>query len=175
MTKKYVILGVMTVLCLVLDQISKFAAAPLKGMPAVIVVPNFFDFAYAENRGAAFSLLADLSPSVRTPFFLVIGVVAIIAIGMICRKLADNQIFLHVVFGMLLGGALGNFIDRVAFGYVVDFIRWHYYEYAWPTFNIADVWITVGMILLGYEMLFGKSDFNVMRGEVQAEKKDEAR
>jgi signal peptidase II len=117
--------------------------------PGVKVIENVFHLRYIENPGAAWGLLSDVDEGFRGPFFTAISIAAVIFIGFIYRRIHDELRLLPVALSLVLGGALGNFIDRVRFGRVVDFIDWHYQDkLRWPTFNIADAAITVGVGLL---------------------------
>jgi len=116
---------------------------------AITVLENFWHFRYAENTGAAFSFLADSAPWFRTPFFLLITIVAMTMIVVFFRKSQPDAHVMRFALALVFGGAIGNFIDRVRVGYVIDFVSWHWYDKAtWPTFNIADSAITVGVALL---------------------------
>jgi signal peptidase II len=120
---------------------------------SVEVFENFWHFRYVENPGAAFGFLADQESWLRLPLFITI---TIVATGFICwmfRETTPEQRLMRFTLGIILGGALGNFIDRIRLGYVIDFIDWHWYEHNWPTFNIADSAISVGVALLVIEMI----------------------
>ena len=106
---------------------------------------------YAENPGAAWGLFRDLSLAARNTVFTLtlLGAVAFILIYF--RKLSAEQRAAQVALSLVFSGAIGNFIDRLARGYVVDFIDWHWWnrpDLYWPTFNIADSMIVVGVLLL---------------------------
>ena len=118
------------------------------------MLENFWHFRYAENPGAAWSFLAGAPDWFRTPFFLVVAVAAMIFIIVYFRKTHPEQTLLQIALAMIFGGALGNFIDRFRLGYVIDFIDWHWYASAsWPTFNVADAGITVGVVLMALDMV----------------------
>ncbi len=120
----------------------------------VVVVPDYFDFQYARNEGAAFSMLADADPEFRKPFFLGVGVIALLLIFGILRGVELRQQLLIVALALIGGGAVGNLVDRVLHGYVIDFIVWKWTdEYRWPTFNLADTFIVVGVALMCIELI----------------------
>lgn len=126
--------------------------------PPIAVVDNFFHFRYAENPGAAWSFLATAPDWFRSPFFLSISVAAMIFIVVYYRKTADNQLYLRLALSLVFGGAIGNFLDRLRLGYVIDFIDWHWYDkFTWPTFNVADSAISLGVGLMVLDMLTTKS------------------
>jgi signal peptidase II len=103
---------------------------------------------YVENPGAAWSLFRDLSENARTALFTVISLAAVAFILGYYRRLRDDQRYHQVALSLLLAGAIGNFIDRLARRYVIDFIDWFAGSYHWPTFNVADSLIVVGVALL---------------------------
>lgn len=120
----------------------------------VTIVPDYWDFQYTRNRGAAFSFLADTDSPLRKPFFIVVSLIAVGVILWILAGVALRQQILIWGLSFVCGGAIGNLIDRVRLGYVVDFILWKYTDaYRWPTFNIADAFICVGVAFMVIEMI----------------------
>ncbi len=131
----------------------------LKRDRPVIVWKDHWSFKYVENPGAAWGVMGRLPDAVRVPLFHVISLVAIGFILAFFRKLADEQRLLQIALSLVLGGALGNWMDRIARGYVIDFIDWHWKNdpsLHWPTFNVADVAITAGVALMLAETLLYK-------------------
>jgi len=123
----------------------------------VVVHPEFFQLRYVENPGAAWGMLSSLHDEVRIPFFYVVSILAIGIITVIFSRIRREQRLLQVIFALILGGAIGNFIDRVARGYVIDFIDWHWkHQGHFPTFNVADVAISLGLGGLILEGLLGR-------------------
>lgn len=121
--------------------------------PTVKVVDGFWSHRYVENPGAAWGVLRDASESVRVPFFLVLSLGAVVFILAFFRKLTDDQHLMIWSLSLVFGGAVGNLIDRLHLSYVVDFIDWYVGSHHWPTFNVADAGITVGVGLLMVEWL----------------------
>jgi signal peptidase II len=118
--------------------------------PHVVWAP-MWRMRYAENPGGAWGLFRDLSLSTRNTLFSLTLLGAVIFILFYFRKLSREQRLLQVALSLVFAGAIGNFVDRVARGYVVDFIDWHWWkrpDLYWPTFNIADSMIVVGVVLL---------------------------
>jgi signal peptidase II len=114
-------------------------------------IPDYWHFRYVENPGAAWGLLRGLPEPVRRPFFVGISLLALALIGFMYARLQPAQRLLRVALCLVVGGALGNLVDRVARGYVIDFIDWHWRNdpaLRWPTFNVADVGISVGIFLM---------------------------
>ena len=120
--------------------------SPAKGID---VVNGWFRLRYVENPGAAWGLLGSLDEGVREPLFIVISLVAAAFLVWVYARTHQAQVLLGVALALILGGAVGNFIDRLHLGRVVDFIELHYQDkLRWPTFNVADVAISVGVVML---------------------------
>lgn len=176
---KWQLLGVLFVVLVVLDQWTKYLA--VEGLttvfertgaqtlgdrvkvfygfrhletlstPPYVVHRSFWRMNYAENPGAAFSLFRDLSAETRNTFFTVVIIGAVIFIVTTYRRAREDQRVLQLALAFVLSGAIGNFIDRMARHYVIDFIEWHWWnrpDLRWPTFNVADSLIVVGVVLL---------------------------
>ncbi len=155
MNFKYIVAVIVIPVVFILDQITKkWAISALKGKPAIDVIKGYFDFRYVENPGAAWGIFGSMDDSVRKPFFVIVSIIAILFIIYFFIKIKKEQRVLSVAISLILGGAFGNFYDRVVNSYVVDFIHWFYKDYHWPTFNIADSAITCGVILMIIHMLF---------------------
>lgn len=138
-------------LVVVLDQLSKWAVLQNLGFGETIYVAPFWNWVLTYNPGAAFSFLADQPGWQRWLFtLLALGVSGWIAVML--RQQAQHRL-LSLALTLVMGGALGNVIDRVRFGAVVDFIQWHLAGYYWPAFNVADSAITLGAVLLVVEQL----------------------
>jgi signal peptidase II len=134
------------------------AGVDLRGVP-VVVIPGYWQHRYVENPGAAWGLLSRVSDTWRVPFFHVISVLAILIIVAFYRRLEADQRLMALSLSLVLGGALGNYVDRLVRGYVIDFIDWHWRNdprLHWPTFNVADSAICVGVFLMLVETLFAR-------------------
>ena len=126
---------------------------------SVTVIERYWEFEYTENPGAAFGLLSESNATYRLPFFIVISLLAVVVILYILRGVRDDHLMLVMSLSLIGTGAMGNFIDRIRFGHVVDFIVWQYTEqYRWPTFNVADAFISVGVALMFIEILRGRPE-----------------
>lgn len=120
----------------------------------VTVIEGYWDFQYTRNPGAAFGIFADKDSSFRKPFFLAVSLLAVLIILGLLRGVQNDQRLLLWALALIASGALGNFIDRARFGYVIDFIVWKYTDaHRWPTFNIADALICVGVGFMVIEMI----------------------
>ncbi|HVM32955.1 MAG TPA: signal peptidase II [bacterium] len=149
-----ILIGV-SLLVLALDQATKFLV--LHSLTLNVPVPLVFDFiclTYTQNPGTAFGLLGNLNPVWRGPFFISITAVAGIIVYAYQRLIPEGKILSRVALGLIWGGAMGNFADRLFYGKVVDFIDMGYQQYRWYVFNLADTCISLGILLLIYEFLF---------------------
>jgi len=152
MKSKYITLCTVIAFVLLLDQATKLFIDRTMNLHSTIpIVENFFNITYIRNKGAAFGFLADTS--FRLPFFVGISIIAIVVILEIIRKLRPEQTFSVFPLAMILAGALGNLIDRVRLGEVIDFLDFHWYRHHWPSFNVADSAICVGVFILAVDML----------------------
>ncbi len=159
---KYAILAAIAVIIIVLDQITKFVIIQRFHLgESIRVLPEFFNLTYIRNTGAAFGLLATAPPAFRGPFFVIVPIVALFAIAYIFRKIPKEDIKLSIALSLVIGGAIGNLIDRMTLGYVVDFFDFHWrYTHHFPAFNIADSAICVGVGILTLDLLFEGKDIN---------------
>ncbi|MCM0081273.1 signal peptidase II [Geomonas sp. Red32] len=152
MKARYIILLVVSALVLIIDQVTKLYIDKSMALHSSIpVIQNFFSITYLRNKGAAFGILAN--SAFRLPFFILISVVAVIVIVVALGKLREEQKFAAISLSLIFSGALGNLIDRVRLGEVIDFLDAHWYHHHWPAFNVADSAICVGVFLLALDML----------------------
>lgn len=115
----------------------------------MVMIRDFFSLTYVRNTGAAFGFLAAANPSFRVPFFLIVPIVAMVVLGFLYRDLPQTAKWRAMALGLVSGGAIGNLIDRVRLGYVVDFLDFHYSNsYYFPAFNVADTAICIGVTIL---------------------------
>jgi signal peptidase II len=133
-------------LVVVLDQLTKYWVSASFGYGEARAVTGFFNLVLTYNKGAAFSFLAAASGWQRG-FFIVIALIAIVVISVLLARHVGDKLFC-ISLALILGGAIGNVLDRIAFGYVVDFLDFHIAGWHWPAFNLADSAITAGAVLL---------------------------
>ncbi len=143
----------LALLVVVLDQLTKSLAVKLLTYAEPLAVFPSFNLTLLYNRGAAFSFLSDASGWQRW-FFVVVSAGATVFLTLWLRRLKQDQLLLSIALALVLGGAVGNLIDRLWLGYVVDFIQVYYRQYYWPAFNLADSAISVGAVLLIWDSLF---------------------
>jgi signal peptidase II len=147
MKNKYYLI---TLLVLIVDHLTKWIVRTQMDVhDAIDIIPNYLRISYVRNSGVAFGLFADIQ-SVWKPYILAaMAVVAVIVILIYSARMPLNRTLLQLALAITLGGILGNFTDRIMHGFVVDFIEFHVKEsFHWPTFNVADSAITIGIALL---------------------------
>ena len=136
------------ILVIVLDQAVKYwVVSSFTLYESLPVIPGFFSLTYLTNTGAAFGLLAGRPAAWRQVFFVGVAVVALAAIAFLYRKLRRDSVWYGVALGLIAGGAIGNLIDRIRLGSVIDFLDVYVGTHHWPAFNVADSAITVGVTL----------------------------
>jgi signal peptidase II len=142
---------------LVLDQVAKaLVSAALRLHESRLIIPGFLSLTLVHNTGAAFGILAGESSPLRTACFLVVSLVAMGVVLWLLWRLRPEQKVEAVALSLIFGGAIGNVIDRIRFGKVIDFIDVFYRSYHWPAFNVADAAISVGVFLLFWCLILGK-------------------
>lgn len=153
--KKYRCLVLWSAGILVFDRLTKWLIMKALSLhESVAIIPGFLDLTYIRNPGAAFGFLAGASTSLRVPFFIFLSLLAAVVIFFYYRKTAPQESLLRTALAWIMGGALGNLIDRLAYGEVVDFLDVHWRHLHWPAFNVADSAITLGVagLLIGVRL-----------------------
>lgn len=153
---KIVYFGI-AVLAIAIDQLTKWMASTNLTLYEQIPVMPSFNLTLMHNYGAAFSFLSNAGGWQRWFFTIIATVISVVLIIWITR-LKPNEKWLGISLALVLGGAIGNLIDRLAYGYVVDFIQWYYDRFYWPAFNIADSAIFVGAAMLLLSSFFADED-----------------
>jgi signal peptidase II len=136
----------LALLVVLLDQLSKYLISASFSYGEARAYGGFFNLVLTHNRGAAFSFLASAAGWQRG-FFIAIALTAIVVISVLLVRHVRERLFCFSL-ALILGGAIGNVIDRIALGYVVDFLDFHFSGWHWPAFNLADSAITAGAVLL---------------------------
>jgi signal peptidase II len=137
----------LSLLALILDQGSKLAVDNTMQLYQSIQIFPFFKLTYVHNTGAAFSFLSQAGGWQRW-FFAGLALVISVVITVWLSRLQKHETLLAIALSLILGGAVGNLIDRLAYGYVIDFLDVYYGTWHWPAFNIADSAITLGVVLM---------------------------
>ena len=157
MPTKYTLLLIAVSAVVVCDQVSKlYVDTVMLPHQSFTVLENYVDITYVRNPGGAFSLLARAGREVVRPLLLGLSFVAALMLIIAYRATPRDRLLSRVSFSLILGGAVGNLIDRIRLDEVIDFLDVHWFQYHWPVFNIADSVITIGVGLLCWDLLFGK-------------------
>lgn len=149
MVVRYVWIAVLVV---IVDQATKIAALKYLTRHAELAITPFLNFTLVYNSGAAFGFLSDAG-GWQNRFFVGVALIACAVIIYMVRRLGPRERLVAVAFMLILGGAVGNVIDRLVYGFVIDFIDVYYGTWHWPAFNVADSAITVGAVLLVIDAL----------------------
>jgi signal peptidase II len=162
-----------TLLCTVLaDLASKFwVGEHIVPGDRVPVIADFFFLTHVRNAGAAFGILADAQQEIRAIVFALVSIAAILVIGSFFRKLAPGDRFSALALGLVLGGAVGNFVDRILRGEVIDFLHLRLWGgYVWPEFNLADVFIVLGVAGLALELVASEGAARAASADAEADR-----
>jgi len=157
LTVKYKLICGWLVFILASDQLTKVivdSTIPLNH--SIPIIENLFNLTYVRNTGAAFGILAGSHAAFRLPFLVMFSLLAIGFIVMMLRRLPDRETGLITALAFILGGAVGNLIDRIAYGEVIDFLDFYWSRFHWPAFNLADSFITVGVMITVYYLIKAK-------------------
>lgn len=145
---KLKIVGLWLVLIVALDQATKILVD--RGMAlhsSIPIVDGLFNLTYIRNAGAAFGIFSGNHEAFRVPFLIAVSVAAIGFILMLLRRVPNAATGLITALSFILGGAVGNLIDRILYGEVIDFLDVYWSQYHWPAFNVADSFITIGVLM----------------------------
>jgi len=152
MPLRYRILLVTSLIVLILDQATKlYIDRSFELYQSLTLIENFFNITYVRNQGAAFGILSQ--SAYRVPFFISVAAIAAVAIIWAIHRLRNEQKIAATALALICSGAVGNLIDRIRLGEVIDFLDAHWYQYHWPAFNVADSAISIGVGLLMFDMI----------------------
>lgn len=157
MSSKSTRIVVLVAVIVAFDQLTKFIVD--RSMPlhhSIPIIEGFFSLTYVRNTGAAFGIFAGSAELFRRPFLILVSVVAIGFIVVMLKRLRDSEKWLVTALAFILGGAIGNLIDRVLYGEVIDFLDCFWGSYHWPAFNVADSFITVGVTITLFILIKAK-------------------
>ncbi|KGJ88265.1 signal peptidase II [Thalassotalea sp. ND16A] len=149
----------LAIILLIVDQVTKHTVVAFMDYRESIAIMPFFNLTYVHNPGAAFSFLADQGGWQRWFFTIIAAVVSVLLVVWMAKTPKQDKL-IAIAFALILSGAVGNLIDRMLFGYVIDFLDFYYGSKHWPAFNVADSAIFVGAGLMIFDALFygDKSD-----------------
>lgn len=166
MSARYVILALVSIGTIVVDQVSKaHIMQTMRLHESIPIIPHFFSLTYIRNPGAAFGLLASSSNGFRLLFFGFTSLFALVLLGTIFFRLRHDDWTGQLSIAGILGGAIGNLLDRLRFGEVTDFLDFYVDVYHWPAFNVADAAISVGVFFLILHFAFEKKHPDVVLQE----------
>lgn len=152
---KYLLLTAVAGGVTIVDQLSKYAVQHMLTLHTPIeIIPGFFNVTYIFNPGAAFGLFGTISETARMILLIGISLIAFAILFYMYIKIRERDNIILIPIAMIIGGAVGNLIDRVRFQMVVDFLDFYWGRFHWPAFNIADSAITIGTIILVAAILF---------------------
>ncbi len=152
MTARWKLFAMIVAAGLIVDQATKlYIHKSMFIYQTIPVIPDIFNIFYIRNRGAAFSFLANVSW--RLPFFILVSTFASAVILVAFCRLKESQKTAQTALALIFSGAVGNLIDRVRLGEVIDFLDFHWKTHHWPAFNVADSCIFVGVALLAFDLL----------------------
>lgn len=153
------LLASLTGVVIVADQVTKlYIMRTMRLHESISIIPNLFSLTYIRNPGAAFGLLAGSSNTFRMVFFGLTSIFALGLLGTILLRMPERDWMGRLSVAGILGGAIGNLIDRLRYGEVIDFLDFYLDSYHWPAFNIADSAITVGVTFLIIHFMFEKKE-----------------
>jgi len=148
-SRKYLISTIVALIVITIDQYTKYLIIQSVALHhSLTVIQNFFDLVHTRNKGIAFGLFAGQGSGTQTLVLIVTSCLAISFIFYLLSSIKDTLLYPTITLSLILGGAIGNLIDRIRWGEVVDFLDLHWYHYHWPAFNAADAAISTGLVLL---------------------------
>jgi signal peptidase II len=148
----------LSLLIVILDRMTKMWVASHVELyfGSITVIPKLFSITHVENPGAAFSLLADASPAVRSAVLITFSTMAMIVVAFVLWRTGREWTVMNAGLALVLGGAVGNLWDRIIRHKVTDFFHFYIGNWSWPDFNVADSAIVVGACLLMFQIIFAK-------------------
>jgi signal peptidase II len=159
LSAKWKIVGAWLAIILVFDQLTKVIVDRLMPLHySIPIIDSVFSLTYVRNTGAAFGIFAGSHEAFRLPFLILVSVLALGFVFAMLRRLPEQQTGLITALAFIVGGALGNLVDRVLYGEVIDFLDFYWSHYHWPAFNLADSFITVGVLITLYFLIKAKGE-----------------
>jgi signal peptidase II len=144
---------------LVLDQLTKMIVDRTMSLhQSIPIIDGFFSLTYVRNTGAAFGIFAGSHEAFRLPFLILVSVLALGFVAVMLKRLRDEEKGLITALSLIIGGAIGNLVDRVLYGEVIDFLDFYWSNYHWPAFNVADSCITIGVLITLFYLIRAKGE-----------------
>jgi len=155
----YLFLTVVGTWVVLLDRVTKKLITDRFALgESQVVIPHFFDLTYVQNKGAAFGFLAHTDPAFRDPFFIIVPCLALVGVFYIFLKIPERAYLVMTAMSLIISGAIGNLLDRLELGYVVDFLYFHWYSAYYPAFNVADSAICIGVAIALWDAFMDKKN-----------------
>lgn len=155
MRRKYIIFIFICLYIIIVDQWTKYVIQQkLPLYTRVEVISGFFNLTHVRNKGGAFGIFGGEKFGFSLVFFVIISIIAIACLLYIYIKVRKENDIIYFPFSLIIGGAIGNLLDRIRLGEVIDFLDFKIFSFHWPAFNIADSAISLGVFLLAYGLLF---------------------
>ena len=159
MSTKWKIVSIWIAVIVIVDQLTKAIVDRTMSLhDSISLIPGFFNFTYIRNTGAAFGIFSGAHEVFRLPFLIGVSILAIGFIVVMLKRLRPGETGLAMALAFILGGAIGNLIDRVIYGEVIDFLDVYWSNYHWPAFNVADSFITIGVTITLFYLIRSKGD-----------------
>lgn len=156
---RYLLLTVVAGGVIIIDQVSKYVVQHIMTLHNYKeVIPGLFNLTYIQNRGAAFGLFGGAANSLRLALLIGVSLFALIILFFMYLRTSEKDLLVHTSLAMIIGGAIGNLLDRVRLQLVIDFLDFYWRGFHWPAFNIADSAITIGTIMLMFVFMFSKKE-----------------
>jgi signal peptidase II len=159
LSRKWKIVVGWLIVILVLDQLTKMIVD--RTMPlhhSIPIIDGWFSLTYVRNTGAAFGIFAGSHEAFRLPFLILVSVLALGFVVLMLKRLRDQETGLITALAFIIAGALGNLVDRILYGEVIDFLDFYWSHYHWPAFNLADSCITIGVLITLYYLIRAKGE-----------------
>jgi len=151
---KYLLLFVVSNILIILDQLTKYlVSSHIPKNMSLRVIDGFFNLTHIRNSGIAFGLFSESEMEIKITLFVVFSVIAILAILLFFWETPMEKRMVLIALILIFSGAIGNLIDRILYGEVIDFLDFHVGRYHWPAFNIADSCITIGVTLMFIDII----------------------
>jgi signal peptidase II len=144
---------------LVLDQLTKMIVDRTMSLhESIPIIDGFFSLTYVRNTGAAFGIFSGSHEAFRLPFLILVSLLALGFVVVMLKRLRDDETGLITALSLIIGGAIGNLVDRVLYGEVIDFLDFYWSHYHWPAFNVADSCITIGVLITLFYLIRAKGE-----------------
>jgi signal peptidase II len=159
LSAKWKIVGAWLAIIVVFDRVTKVIVDRVMPLHhSIPIIDGLFNLTYVRNTGAAFGIFAGSHEAFRLPFLILVSILALGFVFVMLKRLPEEQTGLITALAFIVGGAVGNLVDRILYGEVIDFLDIYWSHYHWPAFNIADSFITIGVVITLYHLIKAKGE-----------------